>query len=166
MGATVLDNHLFQAFYDEQTNRVTGRLKKDCDLFGGIKEVCREMNIKAGHFQCIGSLTQAVFYQIVEDGTSAAGIRYSERRKSDSPVELLSASGFVGVDGAGTQDVHMHGVFVDCNGKVSGGHFLDGENPVAITIEFVLFPISEVKLTRQKDEAYGVPIFQFSKGGA
>ncbi|EMR06859.1 putative DNA-binding protein [Bhargavaea cecembensis DSE10] len=161
-----MDNHLFQAFYDEQTNRVIGRFKKDCDLFGGFKEVCREMDIKAGHFQCIGSLTQAAFYQVVKDDAVPAGIRYSERRISDSPVELLSASGFVGSDETGKTDVHMHGVFVDCDGKVNGGHFLDGENPVAITVEFVLFPISEVELTRRKDEVYGVPIFQFSKGGA
>lgn len=159
MGATALGETI-QAVYDETTHRIVGRLTKDVDLFGGMKEVCRKFNVQAAQFQCMGSLAHATYCQ--PEQTSDGELRYSPKIKSATPVELLSGTGFVGLDVDGELDIHFHGLFVDCQQTISGGHFLEGENPVAITIEFILFPLPDVQLQRGNDAIWNLPIFQFN----
>lgn len=160
MGATTLVDRI-QAVLDKKSNRVVGRLMKDVDLFDGIKEVCRRFDIQAAQFQCIGSLTHATYVQL--EKTSDGGLQYSPKIVSDTEVELLNGTGFVGYDLNGEIDVHFHGMFVDCNKQICGGHFLDGENPVAITIEFILLPIEDVELKRGPDQLTNIPVFQFAE---
>lgn len=164
MEVTVLVKVPLQSVYDTTTQRIVGRLTKDIDLFKGIKEICQEHGVKAAHFQCIGSLQYATYVQVERDGTQGR-IKYSAKKCTNSPVELLSATGFVGYDEQGKTDIHMHGVFVDCDSVISGGHFLEDENPVAVTIEYIIFPLEDVVMQRKEDEIWGMPVFQFSKGG-
>ncbi len=159
MEVTTLADRI-QAVLDKDSKRIVGRFMKDIDLFGGIKEVCRKFDIHAAQFQCIGSLTYATYVQL--EKTTDGVLQYSEKIVSDSEVELLNGTGFVGYDVDGQLDVHFHGMFVDCNQQISGGHFLDGENPVAITIEFILFPLTDVELKRGPDKLMKLPVFQFS----
>ncbi len=158
MGATTLDNRI-QAVRDEKSNRIIGRLMKDVDFFQGIKEVCRLFSVQAAQFQCIGSLQYATYVQL--DQQSDGSLVYSEKVKTDTPVELLSGTGFVGLDMEEELEVHFHGMFVDCNKNLNGGHFLDGENPVAVTVEFLLLPLNNVRMQREVDEIWGIPVFQF-----
>ncbi|MBO0603189.1 DNA-binding protein [Sporosarcina sp. E16_3] len=160
MVETVLAERI-QAVLDSETGRIVGRLTKDVDLLEGIKEVCRNNNLEAAQFQCMGSLLHATYVQLEE--TDQGVLSYSPKVKSDTAVELLSGTGFVGIDQEGELDVHFHGLFVDCNQKITGGHFIHGENPVAVTVEFILFPLPKVKMQRGNDEIYGLPVFQFSK---
>lgn len=164
MGVTVLVKAPLQSVYDTTTQRIVGRLTKDIDLFKGIKEICNKHGVTAAHFQCIGSLQHATYVQVERDGTQGR-IKYSSKKRTDSPVELLSATGFVGFDEQGNPDIHMHGVFVDCNSVINGGHFLEDENPVAVTIEYIIFPLEDVEMQRREDEIWGMPVFQFAKGG-
>ncbi len=148
-----------QAVLDKKSNRIAGRLSKGVDLFQGIKEVCKKYGYQAAQFQCLGSLEYATYVQL--EKTAEGKLQYSSKIKSDTEVELLSGTGFVGLDLFGELDVHFHGMFVDCNQHISGGHFLEGENPVAITIEFILFPLEDIDLKRGPDEITQLPIFQF-----
>lgn len=156
-----MDKNRIQAVYDETAHRIAGRLMKDVDLFEGIKEVCGHYGIEAANFQCFGSLTYATFLQL-ERGEEGV-LRYSEKKQSTSPVELLSGTGFVGHKEDGEMDVHFHGMMIDCNGQLNGGHFVEGENPVAVTVEYVIFPLSGMQLQRGPDPHWGLPVFQFTQ---
>lgn len=157
-----MDKNRIQAVYDETSHRIAGRLMKNVDLFGGIKEVCAHFNVEAAHFQCFGSLKHATFVQ-AERGEEEGTMRYSEKVRSESAVELLSGSGFVGFGEDGNLDVHFHGMMIDCDKQLNGGHFLDGENPVAVTIEFIIFPLNGAELQRGIDPHWGMPVFQFKE---
>lgn len=153
-----MDNRI-QAVYDNKTNRIIGRLKKDIDLFEGMVEVCKEYGIEAGQFQCMGSLSHATFVQL--DQNEDESLQYSGKIITDSPVELLTGTGFVGHSASDELEVHFHGLFVDCNKNINGGHFIEGGNPVAITVEFILFPVIEAAMKRRPDEISGIPVFHF-----
>lgn len=162
MGVIALDNNRIQAVYDSKSHRVAGRLMKDVDLFEGIKEVCRHFDIHAAQFQCLGSLKHATYVQVIR-GETEGSVKYSEKKRSTSTVEILSGTGFVGLGEDGQLDVHFHGMVIDCDHQLSGGHFLNGENPTAVTVEFILFPLEGVHLQRGIDPHWNMPAFQFSK---
>lgn len=162
MEGLVLDNLRIQAVYDEASHRIAGRLMKNVDLFEGIKEVCRYYSVESAHFQCFGSLKYATFVQM-ERGHEEGSVQYSEKVQSTSPVELLSGSGFVGHGEDSELDIHFHGMMIDCDRQINGGHFIGGENPVAVTVEYVIFPINGVGMQRGVDPHWGLPVFQFSK---
>ncbi|WP_262173924.1 PPC domain-containing DNA-binding protein [Saccharococcus sp. Marseille-Q5394] len=148
-----------QAVHDRKSDRIAGRFMKGIDLFEGVKGVCQEFGVEAAQFQCLGSLEYATYVQLdrKEDNT----LYYSSETVTDTPVELLSGTGFVGLDTEGKLEVHFHGMFVDCNKNLNGGHFIDGKNPVAVTIEFALLPLNGIRMQRGLDEIYGIPVFQF-----
>lgn len=152
-----------QAVYDQENGRITGRLKKGIDLFEGIIEVCGNFGVTAAHFQCIGSLEYATIVQPQQNEDKS--LQYSERIVTDSPVELLSGTGFAGFDENGSLDIHFHGMYVDCSRQLNGGHFIRGENPVAITIEFIILPAEQTVIQRKPDEYSGIPLFHFSQKG-
>lgn len=160
MGAIALDKRI-QAVYDKTSDRIAGRLMKGIDLFEGIIGACKEFGVEAAQFQCLGSLQHATYVQL--DQNEDGSLRYSSEVVTDTPVELLSGTGFVGLDMEGEMEVHFHGMFVDCNKSLNGGHFIDGRNPVAVTIEFVLFPLNGIRMQRGLDEIYGIPVFQFKE---
>ncbi|RNF40197.1 PPC domain-containing DNA-binding protein [Planococcus salinus] len=157
-----MDNKRIQAVYDGTAHRIAGRLMKDVDLFEGIKEVCVHYGIQAANFQCFGSLKYATFLQL-ERGEGEGELRYSGKRRSTSSVELLSGTGFVGHKENGEVDVHFHGMMIDCDGQLNGGHFIEGENPVAVTVEYVIFPLHDMQLQRGPDPHWGLPVFQFTQ---
>jgi len=157
------ENSRFECAYDKENKQLMGRLKKDVDLLDGIIDVCEANGITAGTFQCIGSLSRIGYYQFEEkeDGT----LHYSKPILLDEPAELLSGTGFIGFDQENNLDIHYHGIYLDSNGKLSGGHFLRGENPVAVTIEFAIYPANNIRLKRKPDSVFHLPIFHFSKKG-
>jgi len=161
----ILANHheLFEAVKDDATKQVIGRLKKGTDLLGGIIDVCRTYDVRAGSFQCIGSLAGVGFMQFEqkEDGT----LLYAEPTILHEPAELLAGTGFIGLDEQDELDVHYHGMFLDKRGNLSGGHFLKGENPIAITMEFIIHPVQDAQMRKKPDPDFNIPIFSFSKRG-
>lgn len=162
MEESVLDNQRLQAFYDQTTQRIVGRLKKDTDLFTGIKEVCEHFDVRAGQFQCLGSLKYATFLQVAK-GDKEGLIKYSPKVQTTSEVEIISGVGFIGVNEQDQLDVHFHGTVVDCDKKLDGGHFIEGENITAITVEFIILPLRDIVLTRKNDEIFNVPVFTFNQ---
>ncbi|WP_232334490.1 PPC domain-containing DNA-binding protein [Oceanobacillus sp. AG] len=152
-----------QSVKGENASCIMGRLTKDVDLLDGLKQVCKQHGIEAASFQCLGSISRIGFVQIEskEDG----GLQYSPPIFVNRPAELLSGTGFIGLDAKGELDIHYHGIYVDDTGNISGGHFLEGENPTAVTIEYVIQPIKNVQLKRGPDAYWKLPVFQFTEGG-
>src|SRR5690606_20300359 len=90
-------------------------------------------------------------------------IKYSPKVQTTSEVEIISGVGFIGVNEEGGLDVHFHVTVVDCDKKLDGGHFIEGENITAITVEFIILPLKDVVLTRKNDEVFNVPVFTFNQ---
>ncbi|MBQ0931483.1 DUF296 domain-containing protein [Ideonella sp. 4Y16] len=65
------------------------------------------------------------------------------------PCELLSLQGTLSTDGA-----HLHAALADAQGRVWGGHLLDG-NRVRTTAELLLAPLPGWRLSRAADAATG-----------
>jgi uncharacterized protein len=155
-------NETIQTSIDEEKGFLMGRLTKDIDLMDGILAACQKHGITAGSVNCIGSLTKATLVQVaVENGQ----IGYSDPIVWESPVELLSGTGFIGFDVNGDPDIHFHGTYVNHHGQISGGHFLRGENPTAVTIEFIVQFSNKIQLQRNIDEVWNLPVFQFTNRG-
>jgi predicted DNA-binding protein with PD1-like motif len=55
----------------------------------------------------------------------------------------------------GELHVHLHASVVDENGKVYGGHLLEGESPVLRRTEVVIGEIADVRMTEKYDEVTG-----------
>jgi len=165
MEVSILDEEVgFECAIDREKGIIMGRLKKDQDFLEGIIAVCQFYNIQSATFNGIGSLAKLGYYQFEQrsDGT----LYYSEPICKDEPGELLSGNGFIGLDEHNQLDVHYHGMYVDKNGNISGGHFIRGKNPTAVTIEFTIHYTNEIHLQRKPDSTYNIPIFHFSERGS
>lgn len=150
-----------ESVLDKKNNRVIGRLSKGDDLFSGIIEVCKKHNIYSGSFQCIGSLSSVGYVQLKKGGTK--GLKYSEPIYIDNPVEILGGVGFIGFDKEDELEIHYHGTFVDSEGFISGGHFLKGMNPTAVTVEYMIHGVENVEMKRQQEPIWDLPVFRFSE---
>ncbi|MDQ0158126.1 PPC domain-containing DNA-binding protein [Alkalibacillus salilacus] len=150
-----------QSVYSSDGENIYGRLEKGDDLLEGILEVCDSHGISAGSFSCIGSLEKVGILQI---GEKDGDIGYTEPIYINKPVEILSGTGFIGRDLEGEMDIHFHGLFVDINGQISGGHFIRGKNPTLVTMEFIVHTAKDVNLQRKTDESWNLPVFQFFQG--
>jgi predicted DNA-binding protein with PD1-like motif len=125
--------HTSHSVYDEQRGILIGTLAKGTDLLDGIAAECDKHGLSAGAVTCIGSLSKAVFVQpSIQNGKPA----YSRPVEWNSLVEVLSATGILSKAECGRLHLHMHALVVKEGGVISGGHLLQGENPVAVTIEF------------------------------
>lgn len=165
MEAFTLDKQVgFEAVIDRDKGIIMGRLEKDQDFLNGILKVCQYYKVKTGTFSCIGSLLKLGYYQF-EQGADES-LYYSEPIVRDEPAELLSGTGFIGLDEDGELDVHYHGMYVDKDGKISGGHFIRGKNPTAVTIEFSIHYSDHIHLQRKLESTYKIPIFHFSERGS
>jgi len=159
------DNILYksvQSTVDQEKGILMGRLTSEVDLLEGILSACKEHGITAGSVSCIGSLKNVTLVQLsIDDGK----LNYTKPILWDYPVELLSGTGFIGRDFDGELDLHFHGTYVNHKGEISGGHFLKGKNPTAITVEFIVHFSNKMVLQRQNDQVWGLPVFQFRDGG-
>ncbi|WP_312700724.1 DNA-binding protein [Sedimentibacter sp.] len=145
----------------EITRTVSGRITRGTDLITGIKEICREYGIKHGYIgMLIGSLDIGTFVYAVKDDSSKLNIKYSDNVVVEGPLELLCAQGLIGLDESGELSVHLHMLVSDRYMRVYGGHFVEGENPIAVTGEIVIHEIGDSDLIRKPDEETGFTIFK------
>lgn len=128
------------------------------DLLTGLKIECKKHNISSGIISCIGSLSNISFVQPKYENNK---LTYSDTIYWDNPVELLSGNGILGKDEKGELDIHFHGVFVDHKKNISGGHFLEGNNLVAFTLEFSVLVSEAIQPVRELYKPLGIPLFNF-----
>lgn len=156
-----LVNERWQAVYDKKTERILGRLKRGTDVIMGIKEICAHFGVTAGQFQCMGSLNYATYMQ-AERADDKGNMKYSPVTKTNSGVELVTATGFIGVSEETNElEIHLHGAFVDCDHQFSAGHFIEGGNTTAVTVEYLIHVVHDAEVKRTMDEELKLSFFQF-----
>jgi predicted DNA-binding protein with PD1-like motif len=69
----------------------------------------------------------------------------------DRRVEFLGGQGLICRDDDGARATHLHGSVADETGRVLGGHFERGLNPVYNNMDFTLHELSGVDLVRRWD---------------
>eukprot|EP01125_Pyxidicula_operculata_P000315 TRINITY_DN10370_c0_g1_i1.p1 TRINITY_DN10370_c0_g1~~TRINITY_DN10370_c0_g1_i1.p1 ORF type:complete len:139 (+),score=12.33 TRINITY_DN10370_c0_g1_i1:92-508(+) len=116
------------------------RLKKGDDLKNRLFEFTKCHNIGAGYIAtCVGSL-------------STLHIRLASAKnylKLDGQFEICSLVGTLSQDG-----LHLHICVADEEGKMLGGHLMDG-SIVMTTAEIVVVVIKQLRFLRQHDEKTG-----------
>lgn len=158
----LVEKYKIQSVIGTRDKIIVGRLTKDVDLLDGLLEVCKQHGVKAATFQCIGSLMQVGYLQPHINEKNELG--FSNPIIIKKPVELLNGNGFIGLDENGNLDIHFHGMYVDVDGNISGGHFLRGENPTAVTVEFAIQSTDDIRFKRMNDAIWNIPVFNFYKG--
>ncbi|MDF1605828.1 PPC domain-containing DNA-binding protein [Nocardioides sp. YIM 152315] len=130
---------------------LVGRLLPGSDLIRGLEAVCEHHGVKyaAVNF-AYGSLSSAGFktLQMPDDGSNRPTLTLET---VDSRVEFLGGQGLVCSDGLGGRATHLHGSISDETGRVLGGHFEPGLNPVYNNMDFTLQELLDVELVREWD---------------
>lgn len=117
-------------------NIVTQRLLPGQDLKSEILHLVHENNIEAGVIlSSVGSLNK-VCLRMANESQSQTWI---------ANFEILSLNGTLSKDG-----VHLHLSISDGNGKVFGGHLLEGCE-IRTTCELVLLKLAGVRFSRGHD---------------
>ena len=133
---------------------VTARLRPGTDLVTGIEEVVRRHLIAAGAVTVsFGSLAGAEVSW--KEGSRPDPRGKTERFRIEGPVSFLSSQGKVGLTESGDPVVHLHGVLVDWEGRMWGGHFHRDNNPVFSTFELVIHEITGVRHTKSGTKSPG-----------
>ncbi|WP_053074006.1 PPC domain-containing DNA-binding protein [Bacillus sp. LL01] len=148
------------SFIVQENKMIFGSLTAGTDLIEGILEECRKHNVSSGMVTCIGSLKKVgyVLFQ-TKDGVPSG---YGKDIHISQPVELIQCTGFICVDDQQKLDLHLHGLVVEENGKISGGHFLRGKNPTLITVEFSIIYGGDIKAVRTFDENLKFKVINYS----
>ncbi len=130
---------------------ISARLRPGTDLIAGLKELVREHGIRAGAVTvCFGSLARGEVTWT--EGSKPEPGKEEARTRLDGPLSFLSSQGKVGMSQAGEPLVHLHGILADLDGRLWGGHFHAGNNPVFSTFEIVIEEILGVRHTKMWDE--------------
>ncbi|NWG02255.1 MAG: DNA-binding protein [Syntrophaceae bacterium] len=139
---------------------VSARVLPGTDLISGIEKICFENKIESGAFSVIGSLEKSTFVlPVIKKGTKK-GVSYGEPQTVLGPLEILSGKGFISQDRESKNGlfIHFHAIFSDAKGKVYGGHFLPGGNPVLLTLDVIIMEFDEVSLSREEDTEIGIRV--------
>lgn len=117
---------------------IVKRLIPGQDLKRSLEEIRDENGLKSGVIICmVGSLDNAVLRMANETKKLIKG-----------PLEIVSATGTIATNG-----VHMHLAVSDNEGRVTGGHLLDGSK-VHTTVELCILR-SDMVFTREFDPETG-----------
>jgi predicted DNA-binding protein with PD1-like motif len=143
-----------------QTGRIiSARLRPGTDLLTGIKELTKQYNIMAGAVVVsFGSLAKAEVTW--KEGSKPDPSKKLERIRLEGPLSFLSSQGKVGITEEGEPVVHLHGLLADLDGRVWGGHFYEGDNPIFSTFEVVIQEILGVRHTKIYDEESEVKLIK------
>lgn len=151
-----------QATVTSNGRQIIGRILPGSDLIKSIEKVCKDYNVRGGIvLSIIGSLQKAEFIYPLPDNTNIMGIRYSDPKKIEGPIELLSCQGTIGLNEEGLHNIHLHAVLSDPTMKVYGGHLIDGGNPVLGTGEIIIQECDDARILREYDEETGFMMFKF-----
>lgn len=118
------------------------RLGPGDDLRDGIERAFRATGARGGILlTCVGSLTVARL--------RLAGLPDAWEHRGDT--EIVSLVGTLSLDGP-----HLHASLADPEGRVFGGHLLEG-SVIRTTAEVAVGLLSQVALRRRDDPATGYP---------
>lgn len=135
-----------QSVYNRDQGIIWGTLAKGQDLMEGLLKECEYHGVDTGMVTCIGSLEQAhyVYGTKGADGQPA----YSNPVTIKGVMEILQGTGFICRNQEGELDLHFHGMIIDQDGQIRGGHFLKGKNIILVTLEFSILVGQEIEAVR------------------
>lgn len=125
---------------ESNIKQITIRLKTGDDLRGGIDSALKKHGVKAGCLvSIVGSLSHGKLRmpgaKIVRDWTEE--------------LEIVSGTGTLSINGS-----HIHIAVSDINGKVIGGHLVNG-SIVRTTAEIVILNFTDTEYSRVFDAGTG-----------
>lgn len=130
-----------------------GKLPYKSDLLRELNKIAAAQGIEGGIVQVMGSLGRARLSFFDQK------IRAYRELDFDAPHEIVAGTGNISLrDGDGVPSVHLHLAVADSQGKVVGGHCLEG-CPV-FAVEFVIWPFSGPPLRRVLDHATGLLLWE------
>jgi len=122
--------------------QITKRLLKGEDLKTSIIQIAKKEKIQAGVILCsVGSLSKIHLRMAGADTT----------RTYTGEFELISLNGRIAKNGS---HIHVHLSFSDKQGKVSGGHLMEG-CVVRTTLELVLLSFDDIIYVAKEDPRTG-----------
>jgi uncharacterized protein len=106
------------------------RIAPNQDLVHAVEALCLQLKLQRAFVRgSLGSLIDAAL--LTRPGGAPLHI-------TGPAVEIASLAGEVRPDAAGVPRALIHGVVADAAGRVQGGQFLPGLNPVCMTFELTL----------------------------
>lgn len=136
------------------------RLKRGEDLMDSLYEACGRYQINSAVIMSmIGSVQEAEFYDPRPDDTDPAGVSYGEPIRVAYPAELLSANGEITHLDDGSTSIHVHALFADRDGRVSGGHLMRGGNKALNTVNIFIGILEGIDMGVKYDPVLEAPVF-------
>ena len=130
---------------------IIGRLPYRSDLVRGLNKLAQDQGIQAGVVQVIGSLGRARLSFFDQK------MRAYRELDFDAPHEIVSGTGNISRrDGKPT--VHLHLAVADSEGRVVGGHCLEG--CLVYAVEFAIWPFAGKTPQRAPDGATGLLLWE------
>uniref|UniRef100_A0A831UCE7 DNA-binding protein n=1 Tax=Geobacter metallireducens TaxID=28232 RepID=A0A831UCE7_GEOME len=128
-----------------------GRIHHQADLIGALTEAARANGIQAGAIQVTGALRRAKL------GFYDQWIKAYRELPFNKPLEIVSGTGNISLRD-GTPFVHLHLALSDEEGKVFGGHAMEGCTVFAA--EYVIMPLPGAAPVRVFDETTGLFLWE------
>ncbi len=126
------------------------------DLVASLKEACRNNGIRyAAILSTVGSLRQLTIENVIVSKTSKTGADFGPPKVIPGPLQVMSLEGFIYDSAKGEMDYHIHGLFADTDGKICGGHLIEGGNPIQTRLVIVVGEIAGVRMVERLDEESG-----------
>lgn len=143
---------------------ICGRLLPGCDMLSGIIEMARSHEVKSAWVNGFGSLAKANFSPGIRFSTATADrVERIANVHLEEPIEIWSGMGRLGVPADGEPVIHFHGLLVDEEGRLYGGHFFPGGNIVYATFEVHLQEILGVDFQIEQDEEVEIPLIKLKE---
>jgi len=131
---------------------VVARLKPKTDLVGGLIDICKKNGISCGVILGgLGTLEHAVYLTAAPAPETKAKVTYSDPIRLEGPIEFICGQGII-MERADDLFIHFHGIFMDLNLKIYGGHFNPGGSPVLSTFDVIILETEGVQAERRLDE--------------
>ncbi len=67
----------------------------------------------------------------------------------------MSLEGFIYDSAKDEMDHHIHGLFADADGKICGGHLIEGGNHIQTRLVIVVGEVAGVRMVERLDEVSG-----------
>jgi predicted DNA-binding protein with PD1-like motif len=126
---------------------IIGKLPYKTDLLRELNKFANEHDVAAGFVQLIGSLSRARLSYYDQQTHAYQVIDF------DAPYEIVAGTGNISLRD-GSPYVHIHVAVSDRDGKVIGGHCLDG--CLVFAVEFIMWPYRGPAPRRTLDAATGL----------
>ncbi|MCK4248553.1 MAG: DNA-binding protein [Candidatus Omnitrophica bacterium] len=141
-----MSDHIYK-----EARLIAGRVGHGEDLLQGIEKICKKNNIMMGKVSAIGAVSQGAFGYY--DQVKKKYLKKTLHRK----LEMVSCIGNISVKNKKTF-VHAHIAFSDKEGKVLGGHLMEGT--IVFACEIIIEELKGKLLNRVLDKQTGLGLWK------